>query len=60
MLQVDGSSTRVGSGTSLVLVGPHGVKILYALKFGFKVNNNEVKYEDLIAGLKLVQDMEVK
>ena len=57
MLQVDGSSTRVGSGTDLVLIGPHGAKVLYALKFEFKASNNEVEYEALIVGLKMAKDV---
>ena len=40
-----------------MLVGPYGAKVLYALKFGFKASNNEVKYEALIASLKLAKDM---
>jgi len=56
-LQVDGSSTRSGSGAGLVLTGPHGAKVLYALKFGFKASNNEAEYEALIAGLKIAKDI---
>lgn len=40
-----------------MLEAPHGTKILYALKFAFKANNNETEYEALIAGLKLAEDM---
>ena len=57
VLHVDGSSTRAGSGAGLVLTGPHGTKVLYALKFGFEASNNEAEYEALIAGLKLVRDI---
>ena len=57
VLHVDGSSTRVGSGAGFLREGPHGAKVLYALKFGFKASNNEVEYEALIAGLKLAKDM---
>ena len=55
-----GSSTSGGSGVGLVLQGPHETKISYALKFGFKVSNNEAKYEALVAGLKLAKDIEVE
>ena len=55
VLHVDGSSTRAGSGAGFVLVGPHGAKVLYALKFGFKASNNEAEYEALIGGLKLAK-----
>ena len=43
-----------------VLMGPHGVKVLYALKFGFKASNNEAEYEALITGLKLAKDVGTK
>ena len=52
VLHVDGSSTRARSGAGLMLIGPHGAKVLYALKFEFKASNNEVKYEALIVGAK--------
>ena len=40
-----------------MLVGPHGAKVLYALKFGLKASNNEAEYEALIVELKLVKDI---
>ena len=43
-----------------MLVGPHGAKVLYALKFGFEASNNEAEYEALIAGLKLARDIGAK
>ena len=57
VLHVDDSSTRADLRVGLVLVGPHGAKILYALKFGFEASNNEAEYETLIAGLKLGRDI---
>ena len=48
---------RGGSRADLVLTGPHGVKISYALKFGFEASNNEVKYEALIARIRLAKDI---
>ena len=57
VLHMDGSSTKSGSGAGLVLIGLHGAKILYALKFGFKASNNEAEYEALIAGLKIAKDI---
>ena len=56
-MHIDGTSTRAGSGAGLVLVGPHGAKVLYALKFGFEASNNKAEYEALIAGLKLAKDI---
>lgn len=44
-------------GVDLVLEGPYDANVLYSLKFGFKVSNNNAEYEALIARLKLVKDM---
>ena len=52
-IHVDGSSTSGGTGASVVLQGPHGAKISYALKFGFEASNNEAEYKALVAALKL-------
>ena len=60
ILHIDGSSTKRGSGAGLVLTSPHGVKISYALKFGFEASNNEAKYEALIAGIQLTKDIGVE
>lgn len=49
-----------GSGDGLMLEDPHGARILYALKFGFKESNNEVDYKALIASLKLTKNMGVE
>ena len=60
VLRVDDSSTRAESGVGLMLVGLHGVKVLYTLKFRFKASNNEGEYEALIAGLKLAKHVGTK
>ena len=45
MIYVDGFSTLGESEAGLVLWGPYGAKISYALKFGFGASNNEAEYE---------------
>ena len=40
-LFVDGSSCESGSGAGLILSSPDGTNIEYALRFNFKVSNNE-------------------
>ena len=60
MRSLFGSSTKGGSGAGLVLTGPHGVKISYALKFGFEASNNEAEYEAFIAGIRLAKDIRVE
>ena len=54
-IHVDGSSTSGTRGASLILRGPHGVKISYALKFGFRASNNESECEALVAALKVIK-----
>ena len=50
------SSNIHGSEAGLVLTtsAPEQVKIKYALRFSFEASNNEVEYEALLAGLRIV------
>lgn len=57
-LFVDGSSNRQGVGAGVVLVSPDGQMLEQSIHLGFKASNNEVEYEALILGLKLVAAME--
>nr|GEZ50520.1 reverse transcriptase domain-containing protein [Tanacetum cinerariifolium] len=56
----DGSSCTDGSGANLILTNPEGMEFIYALRFRFDVTNNEAKYEALIAGLRIAEQMGVK
>ena len=58
-LSVDGAANAQGSGAGLILTSLEGIDIEYALRFGFRASNNEVEYEDVIAGLNLSHLMEV-
>nr|GEU56423.1 reverse transcriptase domain-containing protein [Tanacetum cinerariifolium] len=60
ILFMDGSSCIDGSGAGLILTNPEGMKFTYALRFGFEATNNEVKYEALIAGLRIAKQMDEK
>nr|GEV12905.1 reverse transcriptase domain-containing protein [Tanacetum cinerariifolium] len=60
ILFMDGSSCADGSGAGLILTNPEGTKFTYALRFKFEVTNNEAKYEALIAGLMIAEQMGVK
>ena len=57
---MDGSSSSGRSGASLVFRGLHEAQVSYAFKFGFTSSNNEVEYEALIVGLKLVKDVGIE
>ncbi|GJZ62478.1 reverse transcriptase domain-containing protein [Tanacetum coccineum] len=60
ILFTDGSSFTDSSGAGLILTNPEGIEFTYALRFRFDVTNNEAKYEALIAGLRIAEQMGVK
>nr|GEX04736.1 integrase, catalytic region, zinc finger, CCHC-type, peptidase aspartic, catalytic [Tanacetum cinerariifolium] len=43
----------------MVIKNPEGKEYTYALCFGLETTNNEAKYEALLAGLRIAQDMEI-
>jgi len=57
VLSLDGSSNQQGSGANVILEGPNGLLIEQALRFAFKTDNNQAKYEALIAGILLAKEM---
>ncbi|RDX73390.1 Retrovirus-related Pol polyprotein, partial [Mucuna pruriens] len=59
-LSVDDSSNHTGSGAGVILEGPAGIVIEQSLHFEFKASNNQAKYEALLAGMRLAQELEVK
>ncbi|CAA0822828.1 Unknown protein, partial [Striga hermonthica] len=54
-LIVDGSVARSGAGLGIVLFSPKGDYLEFAAKVGFKISNNEAKYEAVIKGLSLAR-----
>ncbi|GJW19910.1 reverse transcriptase domain-containing protein [Tanacetum coccineum] len=60
ILFTDGSSCIDGFGEGLILTNPEGIEFAYALRFRFDATNNDAKYEALIAGLKIAEQMGVK
>ncbi|CAH9094694.1 unnamed protein product [Cuscuta europaea] len=59
-LYTDGSSATKACGGGVVLVTPEGFRAYYALRFSFKVSNNEAKYEALLCGLRLAANMKAR
>ncbi|GAV81091.1 RVT_3 domain-containing protein [Cephalotus follicularis] len=59
-LFVDESFCVSRSGAGLVLTSPDGWTLQYALRFGFKVTNNEAEWEALVAGLTIAKHLEVQ
>ncbi|GJV08540.1 reverse transcriptase domain-containing protein [Tanacetum coccineum] len=60
VLFMDESSCIDGSGAGLIITNPKGMEFTYALRFRFNATNNEAKYEALIAGLRIAEQMGVK
>ncbi|XP_031099838.1 uncharacterized protein LOC116004037 [Ipomoea triloba] len=52
-LSTDGSSNSKGCGSGVVLITPEGFRAYYAIRFHFKLSNNEAEYEALLNGLRL-------
>ena len=54
---VDDSSDKRNAGAGIVIEGPGDFTVDHSLQFKFKASNNQVKYEALIAGLRLAKDL---
>ena len=54
---VDGAATWRASGLGLVLISPKKVTIEKSLRLSFSATNNKDEYEDLLAGMAMVQKM---
>ncbi|XP_043805252.1 uncharacterized protein Mb2253c-like [Manihot esculenta] len=48
---MDGASGAGGSGAGIILKGPEGFKVCYALRLEFNASNNVAEYEVLINGM---------
>ncbi|XP_019154276.1 PREDICTED: uncharacterized protein LOC109150745 [Ipomoea nil] len=59
-LSTDGSSSAKSCGGGVVLITPEGFRAYYALRFAFKLSNNEAEYEALLGGLRLALNMRVE
>ncbi|GJW97826.1 reverse transcriptase domain-containing protein [Tanacetum coccineum] len=59
-LFTDGSSCLERSGAGLILMSPEGEEFTYALRFEFDASNNKAKYEALVAGLRIAEQIGVK
>lgn len=57
VVKVDGSSTRTAAGGGVVLITPEKDKLEYAIRFGFKVTNNQTEYESIIVGLCIAREL---
>lgn len=58
-LFVDGVSGSMGSGAGILLKGPEGLKVGYALQFDSSISNNMAEYEALLNGLQIAIEVGV-
>lgn len=54
---IDGSSNKYVNGIGLILIGPKGKRIKYALCLQFLVTNNAAKYKTLILSLEPAKEV---
>ncbi|CAH9118568.1 unnamed protein product [Cuscuta europaea] len=59
-LFADGSSAAKACGGGVVLISPEGFRTYYAIRFNFRVSNNEAEYEALLSGLRLATGLKAK
>ena len=57
---VDGASNTLGAEAGIVVITPERIKLEHSFRLGFKASNNEVEYEALLAGLRVVSDLGAK
>jgi ribonuclease HI len=56
----DGSLKLEGASAGVLLISPMGEQLKYVLQIFWKVSNNEVEYEALLHGLRLVASLGIK
>ncbi|VFQ76056.1 unnamed protein product [Cuscuta campestris] len=59
-LSTDGSSAAKACGGGVVIQSPEGFRSYHAVKFQFKVSNNEAEYEALLSGLRLILNLKAE
>lgn len=57
---MDGASNTRGLGVGIVMISPNGLQLEKSLRLGFCALDNEVEYEALIAGLRVVQKLDAR
>ena len=57
---MDGASRTLEARAGVVVITPEGIKLEHSFKLGFKVSNNEIEYEALLAMLRVVSDLGAK
>ena len=57
---MNGASNALRVGAGIVVITPEGIKLEHSFRLGFKASNNEVEYEALLAGLRVVSNLGAK
>ena len=57
---VDSASSASGVEVGVIVITPEGIKLEHSFRLSFKASNNEVEYEALLAGLKVVSNLSTK
>jgi ribonuclease HI len=60
VMYFDGSLNLEGAGAGVLLISTTGEQLKYVLQIFWKVSNNEVEYEALLHGLRLVASLGIK
>ncbi|XP_030941575.1 uncharacterized protein LOC115966483 [Quercus lobata] len=47
----------MGVGAGIVIITSEGIRLEHSFRLGFRASNNEVEYETLLAGLRVILDM---
>ena len=55
---MDGASNAMGARVGIVIITSEGIRVKHSFRLGFKASNNETEYEALLAGLRVVLDLE--
>ncbi|KAL0462428.1 UNVERIFIED_CONTAM: hypothetical protein Slati_0130400 [Sesamum latifolium] len=54
---VDGSATKKGRGSCIVITSPQEEDMEFAIRFEFKASNNEAKYEALAIDMRMTHEV---
>ncbi|XP_059627386.1 uncharacterized protein LOC132270209 [Cornus florida] len=57
-LRVDSSSNLISAGAGVVITTPEGTKLQQSIRLTFPATDNEAEYEALLAGLRLVNQLQ--
>jgi ribonuclease HI len=56
----DCSYSLKGAGTGVVLIPPEGDILKYAIQLKFLATNNIIEYKELVTGLRLAKELDIR